>query len=100
MAELFSPDFVEIHPNGEIVTGQQQIDQIKSPTHKLTALHPDDIHVRYQSPNLVILSDTTTMEGSSQGQVITGKYRALRVFVKQQGKWRAAGAAITPLAGA
>lgn len=99
MAQLFSPHFVEVHSSGEIVTGQQQIEQIKSPTHKLAALHPDDIRVRYQSPNLVILSDTTTMEGSSQGQVITGKYRTLRVFVKQNGKWRAAAAALTPLAG-
>ena len=99
MAELFSPEFVEIHSDGEMVTGQQQIDQIKSPSHKLTILHPDDIQLRYESPSLVILSDTTTMEGSSGGHTITGKYRTLRVFVKQDGKWRAAGAALTPLAG-
>ena len=98
MAQLFSPDFVEVHSNGEMVTGRQQIEQIKSPTHKLTALHPDDIQLRYESPSLAILTDTTSMEGSSQGQVITGKYRTVRVFVKQNGKWRAAGAALTPLA--
>jgi uncharacterized protein (TIGR02246 family) len=99
MAQLFSPHFIEIHSNGEIVTGRQHIEQVKSPTHKFTVLHSDDIHVRYQSPNLVILSDTTTMEGSTQGRAITGKYRTLRVFVKQNGKWRAAAAALTPLAG-
>ena len=33
---------------------------------------------------------------SKKGQIDqTGKYRVLRVFVKQQGKWRAAGAALT-----
>ena len=99
MAELFSPDFVEIHSDGEMVTGREQIDQIKSPAHKLTALHPDDIQIRYESPNLMILSDTTTMQGSSGGHTVTGKYRTLRVFIKQNGKWRAAGAALTPLAG-
>lgn len=97
MAALFSDDFVEVHPGGEIVTKQPQIDQIKSSTHKLTELRPVDIHVHHLSSDLAILTDTTVKKGSSQGSNQTGKYRVLRVFVKQNSKWRAAGAAQTPL---
>ncbi|MGH9355551.1 MAG: nuclear transport factor 2 family protein [Terriglobia bacterium] len=98
MAALFSDDFVEIHPGGEIVTKQQQIDQIKSSTHKMTELRPVDIHVHYLSPDLAILTDTTIKKGSSEGVNQTGSFRVLRIFVKQNGKWRAAGAAQTPVA--
>ena len=97
MAALFSDDFVEVHPGGEIVT-KQQIDQIKSSTHKLTELRPVDIHVHYLSSDLAILTDTTLKKGFSQGSKQIGEYRVLRVFVKQNGKWRAAGAAQTPVA--
>lgn len=98
MAGLLSDDFVEIHPGGEIVTKQQQIDQIKSSTHKMTELRPVDIHVHYLSSDLAILTDTTIKKGSSQGINQTGNFRVLRIFVKQNGKWRAAGAAQTPIA--
>ncbi len=98
MAELFSDDFVEIHPGGEIVNKQQQIDQIKSSTHKMTELRPIDIHVHYLSSDLAILTDTTVKKGFSQGINQAGNFRVLRVFVKQNGKWRAAGAAQTPIA--
>jgi uncharacterized protein (TIGR02246 family) len=97
MASLFADDFVEIHPGGEIVNKQQQIDQIKSPTLKITDLHPDDIHVRCLSSDLALLTDTTTVSGSDKGQSMSGTYRVMRVFVKQNGAWKAAGASMTPV---
>lgn len=47
MAWLFAKDFVEVHPGGEVVNGQQQIDQIKDPKTPIKELHPDNIQVRY-----------------------------------------------------
>ena len=80
-----------------MVTKQQQISLIKSSGRKMTDLHPDDIHVRFLSQDLALITDTTTMAGSSQGHDNPGKYRGLRVFVKENGRWKAAGAALTPL---
>jgi uncharacterized protein (TIGR02246 family) len=97
MAWLFSKDFVEVHPDGEVVTGQQQMDQVKAPNHELVELHPDNIQVRYTSPDVAVLTDTTTIRDRS-GTKFNGLYRVIRVFVKQGGRWRAAGAGISPIA--
>ena len=91
---LFADDFVEVHPGGFIVNKQEQIDQIRDPQRTLNELHPDDIHVRYVSPDVAVLTDTTTIKGTSGGVSYDGPQRVIRVFVKQNGRWRAAGAGI------
>jgi ketosteroid isomerase-like protein len=95
MAWLFTDGFVEIHPGGEVVNAQQQIDQVRDPNGGLQEIHPDDIQVRYASPDVAVLTDTTTIRGQHGANKYDGKYRVIRVFVKQDGRWRAAGAGIT-----
>ena len=95
MEQLFADDFVEMHHGGEVVSKKGQIDQIKSPMNHFADIYPEDMVLRYASPNTIIMTDTTTVKGANMGKDQTGKYRVLRVFVKQQGKWRAAGAALT-----
>jgi ketosteroid isomerase-like protein len=95
MVWLFADNFVEIHPGGDIVNKKQQIDQIADPQRANLELHPDDIQVRYASPDVAVLTDTTTIRGFSGGVTYDGKQRVMRVFVKQNGRWRAAGAGLT-----
>jgi ketosteroid isomerase-like protein len=95
---LFADDFVEVHPGGFIVNKQQQIDQIMDPQRTLNELHPDDIQVRYVSPDVAVLTDTTTIKGTSGGVTYNGPQRVIRVFVKQHGRWRVAGAGIVRVA--
>ena len=97
MAWLFADDFVEVHPGGEIVDKKEQIDQIQDPTRKIEEIHPDDINVRYVSSDVAVLTDTTTIRGLSGGVDYNGTYKVIRVFVKEQGRWRAAGAGIAPI---
>lgn len=94
---LFADDFVEVHPGGFIVNKQEQIDQIMDPQRTLNVLHPDNIQVRYLSPDVAVLTDTTTIKGTSGGVSYDGPQRVIRVFVKQSGRWRAAGAGIVRL---
>jgi ketosteroid isomerase-like protein len=98
MGWLFADNFVEVHPGGEMVNKQQQIDQVKDPNGELLELHPDDIQVRYTSPDVAFLTDTTTIRARSGATNYNGHYRVIRVFVKQGGRWRAAGAGITLIA--
>jgi len=97
MASLFVDDFVEVHPGGEVVNKQQQIDQIKSPDLLIQDLHPEDIHVRCLSSDLALVTDTTTIAATNNGQSLSGTFRVMRVFVKQKGAWKAAGASMTPV---
>jgi ketosteroid isomerase-like protein len=95
---LFTDDFVEVHPGGFIVNKQQQIDQIMDPQRTLNELHPDGIQMRYVSADVAVLTDTTTIKGTSGGVSYNGPQRVIRVFVKQHGRWRAAGAGIVRVA--
>jgi ketosteroid isomerase-like protein len=94
---LFAKDFIEIHPGGLLANKQEQIDQIRDPKIESLNIHPEDINVRYVSPDVAVLTDTTIIQGLSGGVNYNGKYRVMRVFVKQGGRWRAAGAGIAPL---
>jgi ketosteroid isomerase-like protein len=85
---LFADDFVEVHPGGFIVNKQEQIAQIADPQRVLNEIHPDDIQVRYVSPDVAVLTDTTTIKGTSGGVRYDGPQRVIRVFVKQNGRWR------------
>jgi hypothetical protein len=89
---------VEVHPGGFIVNKQQQIDQIMDPLRTLNELHPDDIQVRTVLSDVAVLTDTTTIKGTSGGVSYNGPQRVIRVFVKQHGRWRAAGAGIVRIA--
>ena len=96
---LFADDFVEVHPGGFIADKKQQLDQIRDPNRTLDELHPDDIQVRYLSADVAVLTDTTTIRGTSGHVTYNGPQRVIRVFVKQHDRWRAAGAGIVPITG-
>ena len=93
-AWLFADDFVEIHPGGFLVTKQQQVNMIANIKLGDLAIQSSDIQVRYASPDVAVLTDTTTIRGKQGETNYDGQYRVIRVFAKVQGRWRAAGAGI------
>ena len=96
-AWLFADNFVEIHPGGFLVSKQQQVDMISNTKLGDLAIQSSDIQVRYASPDVAVLTDTTTIRGTQGETNYGGQYRVMRVFVKQYGRWRAAGAGIARL---
>lgn len=97
-AWLFADGFIEIHPGGFLVSKKEQVDMIADSQHGDLQIHPEDIQVRYASPDVAVLTDTTSIQGTQGGVKYDGKYRVMRVFVKQHGRWRAVGAGIARLA--
>ena len=82
-AWLFADNFVEIHPGGIIVSKQQQVDHDQRiPNSAISPSSPDDIQVRYASPDVAVLTDTTTIRGKQGESNYDGQYRVMRVFVK------------------
>jgi hypothetical protein len=97
-AWLFADNFVEIHPGGFLVTKKQQVDMIANTQLGDLAIQSSDIQVRYASPDVAVLTDTTTIRGKQGETNYDGQYRVMRVFCKVQGRWRAAGAGIARIA--
>lgn len=96
-AWLFADGFLEIHPGGFIVNKQQQVDMIGNSKLGDLQIQSKDIQVRYASPDVAVLTDTTSIRGTQGDVPYDGEYRVMRVFVKQHGRWRAAGAGLARL---
>jgi hypothetical protein len=88
-AWLFANNFV-----GILVSKKQQVDMIANTQLGDLAIQSSDIQVRYASPDVAVLTDTTTIRGKQGETSYDGQYRVMRVFAKLNGRWRAAGAGI------
>src|SRR3981189_2074985 len=97
MAWLFADNFVEIHPGGDIVNKKEQIDQIADPQRANLELHPDNIQVRYASPDVAVLTDVTPLRGLSGGEKYGRQAPVVWCFGKEKWPRRAAGAGIVPI---
>jgi ketosteroid isomerase-like protein len=97
-AWLFADDFVEIHPGGILVNKKEQVDMIQDAQLGDLQIQSADIQVHYASPDVAVLTDTTTIRGTQGGVKYDGQYRVMRVFAKLQGRWRATGAGIARIA--
>ena len=98
-AWLFADDFLEIHPGGFLVNKQGQVDMIGNTKLGDLQIHSTDIQVRYASPDVAVLTDLTQIHGTQGDVPYDGQYRVMRVFVKQHGRWRAAGAGLARITG-
>jgi ketosteroid isomerase-like protein len=60
--------------------------------------HPDDFHLMAVYGNFALATDHTNLKSMGpDGKVIGQDCRVLRMFVKEDGKWRPAGAALVPI---
>ena len=97
LSQLWTDQWVEMHPDGRVINKAEQLAQFRAPGHRLDELHADDIDVRYCTNGAAILTDTTSIKGHMGSNEYSGKYRFIRMFVKEGDRWRAAGAGATPI---
>ena len=91
----WTDQFFEIYPDGAV---HFKADMIASQTAAPAPVagngaFPEDFKLRAVYGNFALATDTTTLKGGS----LNGVYRGMRMFVKENGKWRVAGAMFTPL---
>jgi hypothetical protein len=58
-------------------------------TARYEAMDIDDLAVRVYGDTVVVTGRTTPRGTTAKGQPMTGQYRFLRIWVRQQGRWRA-----------
>jgi Domain of unknown function (DUF4440) len=93
----WTDQFFEIYPNGEVhFKADMMASQSAAPAPAPgNGAFPEDFKLRAVYGNFALATDTTRLKGGS----LDGVYRGLRMFVKENGKWRVAGAMFAPLAG-
>ena len=94
--KLYADDLEIGTSQGDVLTKQQMMERVKDPDHKWDQVDSDHIQVRVFG-NVAIMTDQTTVRGVDKGKPFGGLYRFVRVFVKQQGRWRVVLAQATPL---
>ena len=83
-----------------MVNKQEMMDMMVKADHKPgTGAFPVDLKIRAIYGNVVLATDHTTIKGvDANGKIIVVREMSvLRMFVKEKGKWRVAGAGLVPI---
>jgi hypothetical protein len=101
MNEMWLDTFFDILPNGQVVNKHEMMDMMnKADARPGTGAFPDTFKIRAIYGNVALATDHTTLKGvDANGKiVVTREMRVLRMFVKDKGKWRVAGAGLVTVA--
>ena len=100
MGEMWTDDFFDILPGGKVVNKQEMMDMmVKTDRQPGTGAFPDHFKLRAVYGNVALASDHTIIKGlDANGKIVTVREMGvLRMFVKENGKWRVAGAGLVPI---
>ena len=82
---------VFINPGG----GVQEIGDTSGP--KIESIQSEDVQVRVHGDTAILIGRANVKGRFEDGRDISGPYRYMRVFVKQQGQWKLAATQITAI---
>jgi hypothetical protein len=100
MGEMWMDSFFDVLPGGRVVTKQEMMDMMgKADPKPGTGAFPVDLKIRAIYGNVVLATDHTTIKGlDANGNIVpVREMNVLRMFVKDKGKWRVAGAGLVPV---
>jgi len=101
-AQYWADRFFEIYPNGQIQTKEEMVasqtaNASKHPdTAKGEGPNPEEFQLRAVYGDVALATDHTIFKTAGAGGQLSvnGEARVLRIFVRQNGKWRPAAAAL------
>jgi hypothetical protein len=97
MNEMWMDDFFDVLSIGVVVDKHEMMDLMnKADSRPGTGAFPDTFKVRAIYGTVVLATDHTTIKGvDASGNIVTiREMRVLRMFVKDKGRWRVAGAGL------
>ncbi|HLI29690.1 MAG TPA: nuclear transport factor 2 family protein [Terriglobia bacterium] len=96
--KFFAPSYVLVRASGKMYTKDEWLAVLRSPNRPhYDVLSNDDIQVHLFGTVAILTDDVTAKGHDSKGQSFGGQYRAFRVMIKQNGRWRATGVVLNPL---
>ena len=100
LKEMWTSQFFDIFPTGQVVTREEMLQRVANGNPKPgTGAFPDEFKIMALYGNVVLAVDHTnfrTMDANGNISV-TGQARVLRMFVKENGQWKVAGATLVPI---
>jgi len=97
--QFWTDQFFEISIGGKVQTKAEMIaTQRAARPSPGVGPHPDDFELMAVYGNTALATDHTFLQHEGRDGMLAGTLtRVLRVFVKEDGKWRPAGAALVPI---
>lgn len=98
-SHYWTDQFFEISKEGQVTTKAGMIAAQRA-AHPAPGVgpHPDDFHLMAVYGNFALATDHTNLKSMDpDGKLVGVDLRVLRMFVKEDGKWRPAGAALVPI---
>ncbi len=100
MGELWTDNFFDVLPGGTVVNKQEMMDLMgKTDRQPGTGAFPDHFKLRAVYGNVALATDHTVIKGvDAKGNiVVVREMGVLRMFVREKGKWKVAGAGLVPI---
>jgi ketosteroid isomerase-like protein len=100
LRDLWRDQFFDVLAGGILVNKQEMMDRLaKADAKPGTGAFPDDFKLRAVYGNVALATDHTIIKGlDAHGNLfVVREMRVLRVFVKDKGKWKVAGAGLVPI---
>ncbi len=95
---LFGERMFEVQPDGHAASAEEMLKGIATRKPGQIEGYCDQIQIRGVYGDTAILTDRRVRKGTAaDGKDNSGQWRVTRVFVKQDGKWRAVAAAMTTI---
>jgi hypothetical protein len=97
MGELWADSFFDVLSSGVVVNKHEMMDRMsKADAKPGTGAFPDTFKIQAVYGNVALATDHTTIKGIDPGGNIVPvrEMRVLRMFVKEKGTWRVAGAGL------
>jgi ketosteroid isomerase-like protein len=94
---LWADDHIFTNPLGVVQTKAQRLAEMKSGRRKIESFSIADVQVRVYD-NTAVVTSRATLKGQRRGQDISGQYRGINVYVKNQGRWQGVAAQATRIA--
>ena len=100
MGELWTDEFFDVLPGGTVVNKQEMMDLMgKTDRQPGTGAFPDHFKLRAVYGNVALATDHTVIKGvdANGNIVVVREMGVLRMFVREKGKWKVAGAGLVPI---
>jgi ketosteroid isomerase-like protein len=100
--QFWAPEYTFVNPRGERVTRAARLANLRAKRTAFDSLAhaPEEEQIRtYGNGDVAVHSTLLTLGGRYGGQAQQGRYRALVVWVRRDGRWQQVASQLTPVLG-
>jgi ketosteroid isomerase-like protein len=100
--QFWAPEYTFVNPRGERVTRAARLANLRATRTVFDSLAhaPEDEHIQaYGNDDVAVYTTLITLGGRYSGKAVRGRYRALVVWVRRDGRWQQVASQLTPVLG-